>query len=72
MFAEVNDVKRMVVECINGSHGFFSNLLECTANVVSGILMFERFSSGTTYIAIDEKADVQLTSSQNNRYYLIH
>jgi len=54
VFAEVKDVKRMVVECSNGSNGFLPNRLDCTGNVVPGILMYESQSLGETYLAIDE------------------
>jgi len=54
VFVEINDVKSMVVECVNGPHGFFPNILECTAKVVPGILMYESHATGATYIAIDE------------------
>ncbi|MBC7451235.1 MAG: F0F1 ATP synthase subunit epsilon, partial [Cytophagales bacterium] len=60
VFAEIKDVKRMVVECLNGSYGFLPNMLECTATVVPGILMYESHSTGATYVAIDEGVVVKV------------
>ncbi len=53
IFAAQSAVTRIVVETGNGSLGLLPNRLDCAANLVPGILMYEA-SSGVTYVALDE------------------
>lgn len=54
VFAEVKNVKRMVVETSAGSYGFLPQRLDCTASLRPGILLYETLNEGEKYIAIDE------------------
>ncbi|MCB9049089.1 MAG: F0F1 ATP synthase subunit epsilon [Lewinellaceae bacterium] len=54
VFAEIEDVKRLVVETGQGSFGLLPNRLDCTAALVPGILCYETATAGETFLAIDE------------------
>lgn len=54
IFAEKNNVSRMVAETIDGSFGILSRRLDCVAALTPGILMYEIESEGEIYVAIDE------------------
>ena len=53
-WAEVKNVKRIVVETSAGSYGFLPQRLDCTAALRPGILLYETLNDGEKYIAIDE------------------
>lgn len=54
VFADIKDVKRIVVETTAGSYGILPQRLDCTASLVAGILLYETEIEGVRYIAIDE------------------
>jgi len=54
VYAEKNDVTRIVAETHEGSFGLLPNRLDCVAALVPGILVFETASDGEVYVAIDE------------------
>jgi len=54
VYAEKNDVTRIVAETHEGSFGLLPNRLDCVAALVPGILVFETESDGEVYVAIDE------------------
>ncbi len=53
VFADVEQVQRLVVETNAGSYGLLPQRLDCTAALVSGILQYET-NEGIKYVAIDE------------------
>lgn len=54
VFADIKDVKRMVVETTDGSYGILPRRLDCTAALVAGILVYETESDGEKYVAVNE------------------
>jgi len=54
IFAEVEDVKRIVAETPQGSFGLLPHRLDCVAVLEPGILTYETESGGETYVAVDE------------------
>ena len=70
VFADIKNVKRMVVETTAGSYGILPRRLDCTAALITGILMYETESDGEKYIAIKEgiliKAGEQVSVSVRN------
>jgi len=54
VYAEKDDVTRVVAETHGGSFGLLPNRLDCIASLVPGILVFETESDGEIYVAIDE------------------
>lgn len=54
IFAERDDVRRMVVETSEGSFGILPRRLDCVAPLVPAILMYESESEGEVFVAIDE------------------
>lgn len=54
VFAEKKNVKRIVVETLNGSFGILPNRLDCVAALVPGIFTFEVEGEDETYVAVDE------------------
>jgi F-type H+-transporting ATPase subunit epsilon len=52
VFAEVKNVKRIVMETSEGSYGILPQRQDCVAALVPGILTYE--SEKVTYIAVDE------------------
>lgn len=54
VFAEHQQVSRIVVETRAGSFGLLPRRLDCVAPLVPGILTFEIDSLGESYIAVDE------------------
>jgi F-type H+-transporting ATPase subunit epsilon len=52
VFAEVKNVKRIVVETSEGSYGLLPQRLDCVAALVPGILTYE--SDDEYYVAVDE------------------
>jgi len=59
VFAEVRDVKRIVVQTSQGSMGLLPNRLDCAAALTPGILVWETEAEGEVYTAIDEGAMVK-------------
>ena len=54
VFAEVDDVKRIVVETTQGSYGLLPQRLDCTAALAPGVLYYETATGGETFLAVDE------------------
>ena len=54
IFAEKNDVSRIVAETREGSFGLLPHRLDCVAALVPGILMFETETDGEVCVAVDE------------------
>lgn len=54
VFADIKHVKRIVVETTEGSYGMLPRRLDCTAALVTGILLYETESEGEKYIAVNE------------------
>jgi len=54
IFAEKNDVSRIVAETREGSFGLLPHRLDCIAALVPGILMFETEADGEVCVAVDE------------------
>lgn len=54
IFAEVDDVQRIVAETPQGSFGILPQRLDCTAMLESGILTYETEADGEVYLAVDE------------------
>jgi F-type H+-transporting ATPase subunit epsilon len=52
VFADIENVKRIVVETTAGSYGILPRRLDCTAALVPGILMYETENDGVKYIAV--------------------
>lgn len=53
VFADVEQVQRLVLETNAGSYGLLPQRLDCTAALVPGILQYET-NEGIKYVAIDE------------------
>ena len=70
VFADIKDVKRIVVETTAGSYGILPRRLDCTAALVTGILLYETESEGEKYIAVNEgiliKAGAEVMVSVRN------
>jgi F-type H+-transporting ATPase subunit epsilon len=69
VFADVQNVQRIVLETNTGSYGFLPHRLDCTAALVPGILQYET-KQGIKYIAIDngilvKKGEEVLVSVRN-------
>ncbi|NAX46751.1 F0F1 ATP synthase subunit epsilon [Photobacterium halotolerans] len=54
VFAEKDNVLRIVAESDSGAFGLLPNRLDCAAALVPGILIYETASDGEVYIAVDE------------------
>lgn len=54
VFADIKNVKRIVVETTDGSYGILPRRLDCTAALVTGILLYETKSEGEKYVAVNE------------------
>lgn len=54
VFAEIENVKKIVVETTAGSYGILPRRLDCTAALVTGILLYETESEGEKYVAVNE------------------
>lgn len=70
VFAELDQVVRIVVETTAGSYGLLPNRLDCTAVLVPGILLYESMADGVQYVAVEEgilvKAGAQVLVSVRN------
>lgn|SRR5690554_4402292 len=54
VFADIKNVKRIVVDTTDGSYGILPRRLDCTAALVTGILLYETKSEGEKYVAVNE------------------
>lgn len=54
VFAEVDHVKRIVMETDAGSFGLLPQRLDCTAALMPGIFMYETEKDGVKYVALEE------------------
>ena len=54
VFADIKNVKRIVVETTAGSYGILPQRLDCTAALRPGILLFETEGADEKYIAVTE------------------
>jgi F-type H+-transporting ATPase subunit epsilon len=54
IFAEKNDVSRIVAETPDGSFGLLPHRLDCVAALEPGILIYETEEEGEVYVAVDE------------------
>ncbi len=67
VFADIKNVKRIVVETTDGSYGILPRRLDCTAALVTGILVYEIEDEGEKYIAVNDgiliKAGAQVSIS---------
>ena len=54
VFADIKKVKKIVVETSEGSYGILPRRLDCTAALITGILLYETEDEGEKYIAVKE------------------
>src|SRR5690554_2697999 len=54
VFADIKNVKKIVVETTAGSYGMLPQRLDCIAALVPGILLYESESEGEKYIAVND------------------
>jgi F-type H+-transporting ATPase subunit epsilon len=54
VYAEVDNVKRIIAETPQGSFGLLPRRLDCVAVLEPGILTYETRSAGEVYVAIDQ------------------
>jgi len=54
VFAEKQDVMRIVAVTHEGSFGLLPRRLDCVASLSAGILIYETAAEGEVYIAVDE------------------
>ena len=54
VYAEIDDVSRIVVETPQGSFGLLPHRLDCVAALEPGILTYETKAQGEVYVAVDE------------------
>jgi F-type H+-transporting ATPase subunit epsilon len=54
IFAQLDNVSRIIAETLNGSLGLLPHRLDCVAPLVPGILSYTTTDSSTTYLAVDE------------------
>lgn len=70
VFAHIRNVKKIVAETTAGSYGILPRRLDCTAALVTGILLYETENEGEKYIAVNEgiliKAGEHVTISVRN------
>ena len=53
VFAEIEDVQRIVAQTLQGSLGLLPHRLDCAAALAPGILTFETEAEGEVYLAVD-------------------
>ena len=67
VFAEKDNVLRVVADTTDGTYCLLPHRLDCVAALVPGILMYEAKNTGTVYVGIDQgvlvKAGAQVTVS---------
>ena len=70
IFAEKDDVSRIVAETRAGSFGLLPHRRDCVAEIVPGILIYESKSEGEICLAVDEgilvKTGLNVTVSVRN------
>jgi len=70
IFAEIKNVKRIVLETGEGSYGVLPHRLDCVAALVPGIFTYETEADGIHYLAVDEgvlvKAGMDVMASVRN------
>lgn len=54
VYAEIDDVLRIVAETPQGSFGLLPQRLDCVAPLAAGILTYETAAEGEVYVAVDE------------------
>jgi F-type H+-transporting ATPase subunit epsilon len=54
VFAEINDVRRIVVQTSEGSMGLLPHRRDCTAALAPGILVWQTGDPNEVYTAVDE------------------
>jgi len=54
VFAQRNNVSRIVAETREGSFGLLPHRLDCVAALVPGVLTYKTVDADTTYLAVDE------------------
>lgn len=54
VFADIKNVSHIVVETTDGSYGILPRRLDCTAALVTGILVYEIDDEGEKYIAVND------------------
>lgn len=63
VFAEKNDVLRIVAESTYGSFGLLPHRLDCAAMLVPGILVYETHEDGEVCVAVDQGVLVKTGSA---------
>jgi len=53
VFAEIDEVNRIIVETPQGSFGLLPRRLDCVATLEPGILTYQTKAEGEVYIAVD-------------------
>ncbi len=70
IFADIENVSRIVLETGEGSYGLLPQRLDCVAALVPGIFTYETEAGAVHYIAVDEgvlvKAGTQVLVSVRN------
>jgi F-type H+-transporting ATPase subunit epsilon len=70
VFAEIDEVSRIIVETPQGSFGLLPHRLDCVAALEPGILTYQTGTDGEVYIAVDAgilvKAGVDVLVSVRN------
>lgn len=54
IFADIKNVKKVIAETTAGSYGILPKRLDCTAALVTGILVYETQGDEEKYIAVNE------------------
>jgi F-type H+-transporting ATPase subunit epsilon len=54
IFAQLDNVSRIIAETLNGSLGLLPHRLDCVAPLVPGILSYTTTHNNTRYLAVDE------------------
>lgn len=54
VFANVKNVKRIIMKTSAGSFGILPHRLDCTASLVPGIFVYETADDGAKYLALDK------------------
>jgi F-type H+-transporting ATPase subunit epsilon len=54
IFAQIDNVSRIVAETLSGSLGLLPHRLDCVVPLVPGILSYTMTGGSTTYLAVDE------------------
>jgi F-type H+-transporting ATPase subunit epsilon len=54
IFAQLDNVSRIIAETLNGSLGLLPHRLDCVAPLVPGILSYTTTDNNTRYLAVDE------------------